>query len=106
MVTRIPGVALCIFTADCVPILLVDPINRVVAALHAGWRGVLADIAAVGVRAMVAQGARLQSIRAALGPSIGICCFEVDIDLAERFIVEAPGARQSIRPGRSGKAYL
>jgi YfiH family protein len=106
IVTRTPGVALCIFTADCVPILLVDPINRVVAALHAGWRGVLADIAAVGVRAMVAQGARPELIRAALGPSIGICCFEVDNDLAERFVAEVPGSDRHTRPGRSGKAYL
>jgi YfiH family protein len=106
MVTRTPGIALCIFTADCVPILLVDPINRVVGALHAGWRGALADIAAVGVRAMVAQGARPESIRAALGPSIGIRCFEVDSDLAKRFAAEVPGSRQQTRPGRSGKAYL
>jgi YfiH family protein len=106
IVTRAPGIALCIFTADCVPILLVDPINHVVAALHAGWRGALADIAAVGVRAMTAQGARPQSIRAALGPSIGICCFEVDNELAQRFGDEVPGSRQHIGPGRSGKACL
>ena len=106
IVTRTPGVALCIFTADCVPILLVDPINRVVGALHAGWRGALADIAAVGVHAMVAQGARPESIRAALGPSIGICCFEVDSDLADRFVAEVPGSDRHTRPGLSGKAYL
>jgi hypothetical protein len=106
MVTRAPGIALCIFTADCVPVLLVDPINRVAGALHAGWRGALADIAAVGVRAMIALGAQPGSIRAALGPSIGVCCFEVDSDLAKRFADEVPDAREHTRPGRTGKVYL
>jgi copper oxidase (laccase) domain-containing protein len=60
--------------------------------LHAGWRGTLAGIAAEGVHAMVALGARPASIRAALGPSIGLCCFEVDAALAETFAREIPGA--------------
>lgn len=92
MVTAAAGLALAIFTADCVPLLMVDAERRIVAALHAGWRGTLAGIAAVGVHAMVALGARPASIRAALGPSIGLCCFEVDAALAETFAREIPGA--------------
>jgi len=112
MATAAGGLALGIFTADCVPILMVDPERRIVAALHAGWRGTLADIAGEGVRAMVELGARPASIRAALGPSIGMCCFEVDASLAETFVCEIPGAgahagrANAVRSVRPGKAFL
>jgi polyphenol oxidase len=106
MVTATPGIALGIFTADCVPILMVDAGRRVAGALHAGWRGTLAGIAGEGVRAMVALGARPTAIRAALGPSIGICCFEVDAGLAEEFAIQVPEARKDMRSGKPGKAYL
>lgn len=106
MVTTVPGIALCIFTADCVPILLVDFEQGVVGALHSGWRGTLANIAAAGVRAMVALGARPAAIKAALGPAIGLCCFEIDATLAARFTAELPHSRGHARPGRPGKAHL
>ncbi len=106
MVTTDRGLALCIFTADCVPILLIDPENQVIGALHSGWRSTIADIAAVGVGTMIECGARVESIRAALGPSIGTCCFEVDAELAERFADQVRGSGQHTRPGRTGKAYL
>ncbi len=106
MVTATPGLALGIFTADCVPILMVDAQRRVASALHAGWRGSLAGIAGKGVRAMVALGARPGAIRAALGPSIGICCFEVDASLAQEFASHVPGAHEHTRAGKPGKAYL
>ncbi len=64
LVTAITGVVLCIFTADCVPVLLADQERGVIGALHAGWRGILAGIAAAAVRAMVRQGARAGGIRA------------------------------------------
>jgi YfiH family protein len=99
IVTAAAGLALGIFTADCVPLLMVDAERRIVAALHAGWRGTLAGIAAAGVHAMVALGARPASIRAALGPSIGLCCFEVDAALAETFAREIPGSAAHARPG-------
>jgi YfiH family protein len=106
MVTATPGIALGIFTADCVPILMVDAERHVVGALHAGWRGTLAGIAGEGVRAMVALGARTTAIRVALGPSIGICCVEVDASLAEQFALQVPAARDHTRAGKPGKAYL
>jgi len=97
MVTAAAGIALGVFTADCVPLLMVDAERRIVAALHAGWRGTLAGIAAAGVHAMVALGAQPSSIRAALGPSIGLCCFEVDAALAETFAREIPGSAPHAR---------
>ena len=106
MVTAVSGIALCIFTADCVPVLLADRENRVVGALHAGWRGTLSDIVAQGIRAMIAQGARYDSLHAALGPAIGPCCFEVDQELADRFAHTLPYAVRHTRTGVRGKAYL
>jgi len=106
LVTAQTGVPVSIRTADCYPILLADPRNFAVAAVHAGWRGTLAGIAAEGVRAMVALGARPASIRAALGPSIGLCCFEVNAALAENFARQIPDANVHTRPGRLSKAFL
>ncbi len=107
LVTAITGVVLCIFTADCVPVLLADSERGVIGALHAGWRGTLAGIAAAGVRAMVRQGARVSGSRALLGPSIGPCCYEVDNELARRFERRFGGAHAHVYPSdRAGKAYL
>lgn len=106
MVTREYGIVLGIFTADCVPVLLSATRERVCGAMHAGWRGVIAGIAGAGVRAMSSLGAAPGSIRAALGPSIGPCCFEVDRELADRFAAEIPDAGRHRREGRAGKAYL
>jgi YfiH family protein len=107
LVTAAPGLALCIFTADCVPVLLADSERGVIGALHAGWRGTLAGIAAAGIRAMVRQGSRPEAIRAALGPAIGHCCYEVDASLAGQFERRIPHARTHTRAAdRPDKAYL
>jgi YfiH family protein len=77
LVTSQPDVPLIIFTADCVPILLCDPVQGVIAAVHAGWRGTVADIAALAARKMTDEyGCRAENIRAAIGPCISGCCFE------------------------------
>jgi YfiH family protein len=106
MVTDVQGIVLAIFTADCVPVLMVDAESGIVGALHAGWRGTLAGIAGEGIRAMTALGACRRRIRAALGPSIGSCCFEVDGDLAEHFVARLPAAAVFCRTGRPGKKHL
>jgi purine-nucleoside/S-methyl-5'-thioadenosine phosphorylase / adenosine deaminase len=107
LVTATTGVVLCIFTADCVPVLLADLERGVIGALHAGWRGTLAGIAGAGVRAMVRQGARASAIRALLGPSIGPCCYEVDEELARRFERRFERCHTHVHPSdRAGKAYL
>jgi len=106
LVTAEPGVMLGIYTADCVPILMVDSKRKIAGALHAGWRGVIADIASAGVHAMSQLGARASDISAAMGPSIGPCCFEVDAELGDRFIREIEGAIRHTRAGRTGKAYI
>ena len=84
MVTTVATTVLGVLTADCVPILLVAPRHHVVAAVHAGWRGTLAGVAQRAVR-HIAQtfGTPVTELRAALGPAIGGCCYEVDRDIAD-----------------------
>ncbi|HYO70642.1 MAG TPA: peptidoglycan editing factor PgeF [Archangium sp.] len=72
-------------TADCVPVLLVDPDGRRVAAVHSGWRGTDARIVARAVEALVARGSRPERLLAAVGPSIQRCCYVVSEDLGQRF---------------------
>lgn len=86
VISTTPGVAASVSVADCAPVLLADPRSGAVAAVHAGWRGTLARVAAKGVRALVVRhGARPSDILAAIGPGIGPCCFEVSRELAVRF---------------------
>ena len=82
LVTNTPGVVLAAFTADCTPILLHDPVTGAVGAVHAGWRGTVGDIVGNAVRAMTENfGSRPEDIRAAIGPNIGVCCFETHEDV-------------------------
>jgi len=84
MVTRGAGIHLGVLTADCVPILILAPKHKIVAAVHAGWRGTLMGIAAKMVREFDHRyGVVPEEIEAALGPSIGACCYEVKDDVTE-----------------------
>lgn len=79
LITNLPGVPLVTQYADCVPLLFYDPVQRVVAAAHAGWRGTVQQIGAKTVARMEAEfGCLPANIHAAIGPSIGPCCYEVD----------------------------
>ena len=81
-----PGAVIAIRTADCIPILLVDERHRAVAAVHAGWRGTVAHIAAAAVDSMRRQfGTEPQDLHAAIGPGIGACCYEVGPEVAAQF---------------------
>ena len=82
LVTNTPGVTLMVFTADCTPILLHDPVTGAVGAAHAGWRGTAQAIGAKTVEAMVKNfGCDPANIRAAIGPNIAQCHFETDMDV-------------------------
>lgn len=86
MVSRTPGLALGVLTADCAPVLLADPQAGVVGAAHAGWRGALGGVLGETVAAMVRLGARREGIRAAVGPCIAIRSYEVGPDFVEAFL--------------------
>ncbi|MBQ6371885.1 MAG: peptidoglycan editing factor PgeF [Oscillospiraceae bacterium] len=83
IVTAERGLPLFCFTADCTPVLLHDPDASVAAAVHCGWRGSTADIIGNAVAKMQLLGAKPENIRAAIGPSISVCCFETDADVPE-----------------------
>lgn len=86
LVTRDPRVVLAMHCADCVPVLLADPVRRTVAVVHTGWRGTAAGVAAAAVSAMTrACGTRPADLVAAIGPAIGPCCYEVGTPVFERF---------------------
>jgi YfiH family protein len=92
-ITQLPGVLLSVQVADCVPILLADTRRRVVAAVHAGWRGTLARIAAKTLGRMQQEfGTRPQDVVAALGPAIGRCCYQVGPEVAQQFGAQFPAA--------------
>lgn len=95
LVTQTSGLLLSVQTADCIPILLVDPRRRAVAAIHAGWRGTRVHIAAKTVGRMHMQfGTRPADILAALGPGIGRCCYEVGPEVVKEFACQFPQARE------------
>ncbi len=86
LATNLPGLTLEIRTADCIPILLIDPIHHAVAAIHAGWRGTKAEIARQTVEQMRNwYGSEPEQLLAAIGPGIGPCCFEVGPEVAAEF---------------------
>ena len=86
LITQTAGVMLGIQVADCVPVLLADTRQRVVAALHAGWRGTTAGIVNQGIAAMRSEcGARLEDLTAAVGPAIGACCYTIGDEVHESF---------------------
>lgn len=85
-VSNRPGQVLTVQAADCVPILLADATTGAVAAVHSGWRGVAANVTSATVRALEREfGTRPSEIVAAVGPSIGACCYEVGEELRTRF---------------------
>lgn len=83
LVTNIKGLPLMIYIADCVPVLLCDEAAQVIAAVHCGWKSSVADILGVAVGKMQTLGAHAEDIKAAIGASIGRCCFECDDDVPE-----------------------
>ncbi|WP_035354490.1 peptidoglycan editing factor PgeF [Edaphobacter aggregans] len=89
LVTDLPGVLLGVGTADCVPVLVADTARRAVGAFHAGWRGTVARIVEEGIAEMRREyGTRAEDLVAAVGPSIGACCYAVGDEVREQFVCE------------------
>lgn len=86
VMTDVPGLVLGVQVADCVPVLVVDPRRRAVAAFHAGWRGTLKRIVERGVgRMRLRYGSRPEDLVAVVGPSIGACCYSVGEEVRHEF---------------------
>lgn len=86
IVTNQCNIAVAILTADCVPIVLVDPVLKVIGIVHAGWRGTAKGVVQKAIEAMTLQfGSQKKNLIAAVGPSIGQCCYKVDEAVAKEF---------------------
>ncbi len=86
LITNCPEVALCVFSADCIPVLFVDPVNKVIGAAHCGWKGTYLDLAAKMVNKMETEfGSVAENIKVAIGAGIRSCCYEVDFKLYNQF---------------------
>lgn len=102
IITDIKGISIGILTADCVPLLFLDSRNKVMAAVHAGWKGTASKIASKTVKMMIERfESRPQEIKAAIGPAIGACCYEVGQE-----VLDAVGYRGNASVQREGKWYL
>jgi YfiH family protein len=101
--TKTPGLLLGVRTADCAPVLVVDPKKRVVAAIHAGWRGTLQRIVTKSIGQLQMEfGCNPKDLLAAIGPTIGPCCYEVGTDVAATFAAKFPNAQDFFDELRTG----
>ncbi|MEI4262884.1 peptidoglycan editing factor PgeF [Roseovarius sp. D0-M9] len=103
MVTRTPGIALAILTADCQPVLFADAKAGVIGAAHAGWRGALDGVLERTVDAMEGLGAARADIAAVIGPSISQAAYEVGADFVAAFIAQSADHARYFAPGENGK---
>jgi polyphenol oxidase len=106
VITNQPGVLVTVRTADCVPILLHDPIHRVVAAVHSGWRGSVAGIVSKTLQRMQHEfGSDANAVQMAIGPSAGSCCYEVDAAVL-RPLQSYPFWQSVVRETAAGRALF
>ena len=108
LVTATPGVVLAILTADCVPIVLHDPVAGVLACVHAGWRGTVARVCAAAVAVMASLGSRPSDVIAALGPAVAPARYQVGTDVHDA-VTQAFGPAavgSSARPPAPGRWLL
>lgn len=108
LITNVTGLFVCVQTADCVPILLFDPKQKVVAAVHAGWRGTVSKIALKTIHQMTVKfGCQPTDIIAGIGPSIHIHAYEVGTEVVEAVETNFSNAPSLLKPSlNEGKAYF
>lgn len=107
LITNRPQVLLTVRTADCVPVLVHDPMSKVVAAVHAGWRGAIAGILPKTLSILRRRfGSNPLRMQIGIGPSVGPCCYEVDEPVLERLRAGFPGWRTVIREVGGRRAML
>ena len=107
LLTNVPGICLCVQTADCVPLLLFDPVAKAIGAVHAGWRGTVKQIALAAVTKMENNyGSLPQNILALIGPSISPAVYEVGEEVTEAVREKIPNPELSIKIKQKEKKHL
>ncbi|HHY82715.1 MAG TPA: peptidoglycan editing factor PgeF [Clostridiales bacterium] len=107
LIAHQPGLALVTFYADCVPLFFLDPVKKIIGLSHSGWRGTVAKIGRQTLRAMEEHyGTRVSDCLVGIGPSIGPCCFEVDLPVAEEFAKAYPDRQEEIIKPFGNKYYI
>lgn len=106
MVTAVPGLALCILSADCVPILFADANARIVGAAHAGWKGALGGVCEATIVAMEEIGAEREHISAAIGPAIQQESYEVGPEFRDTFVGEHEWTDRLFKAGRDDRSHF
>lgn len=108
LITDRKGVALVTQYADCTPLIFCDPVKKVIATSHAGWRGTVKEIGRVTVEKMVRDyGCNPKDIIAAIGPAIGVCCYEVDDPVTDEFKkIPYLDLKNTVFPKANGKYML
>jgi len=106
LVTASRGVALAVFAADCLPILLWDEGTGAVGAVHAGWRSTVQDIVGVAVSKLALLGVKPWQIRAAIGPGIGSCCFETGTEVLQAIRSVLGGEALGCVQGGAGDKFM
>lgn len=108
LVTNVPGICLMAMMADCVPVLLYDPVKDVIGVSHAGWRGIIRKVTKNTVARMIKEfGCKPANILVGIGPSIGPCCYEIGEDV-EKAVKEAFDKTNQllIKKPKKGKKHL
>jgi len=107
LVTDKPGIALVTFYADCAPLFFLDPVRKVIAVSHSGWRGTVKQIARETIKVMSERfESRPEDVVAAIGPSIGQCCFETGQEVYDEFTDKLPWSREYCKMSDAGKWHI
>lgn len=106
LITNVPGIPLLLFFADCVPVLIFDPVHKAIGIAHAGWKGTVAHIGQKTIRKMQSHfGTNPKDCRVGIGPSIGACCYEVDDAVIQELKGQFSNWQQFVQP-TGDKWYL
>ena len=107
LITNVPKVPLLVLTADCVPVVIIDPVNKAIGVAHAGWRGTYDEISKKTIEEMNTNyNSNPKDLICVIGPSIGPCCYEVSKDLVEKFNINLSNYTEKFDIIRDNKHYL
>lgn len=105
LITADPQVFLGVITGDCIPLLMYDPQTKLVAAVHAGWRGLFSEIIKEAISQFVGKGSKPENIIVGIGPCIGVCCYNIPADRAKMYLEKFPEWKPFVVE-RDGKLFF